>query len=81
MVTSIFSAYFDGHVITIATVKVKLIPDFCNWTIVLTKQIEEIGEKQLLVFGLIGVGWGLGQNNNLMYIPLSCSLEFRTNKI
>ena len=37
-----------------ATVNVKLIPEFYACAVVLIKQWEEIGEKQFLCFGLKG---------------------------
>ena len=72
-----FSAYFNGHVtcITIATVKIKLMPDLCTWTIVLIWQIEENGKKQLLVLGLIGAGEGGGWSKKA---PL-CTYLFRAH--
>ena len=45
-------AYLVAILVTRATVKVKLIPDFYTWAFVLTNQYEEIDEKQLLFFGL-----------------------------
>ena len=50
---------------TIATIKVKLIPDLCTLAIVLIG-LEGIGEKQLVSFGLI-----VGQNSPLMHVALS----------
>ena len=35
MITLIFLAYFGGHFVTIAIVKVESIPDFYTWAIVL----------------------------------------------
>ena len=39
--------------VTIATIKVNLMPDFYNWTFVLINLPEEVGEKQFLFFVLI----------------------------
>ena len=50
---------------TIAMVKVKLIPDIYPWAIVLINELEESAEKQFLT------SWG-GQNSLLMLIPLWC---------
>ena len=55
MITLLFSAYFGGHFVTIATVKVKLLPDF----------YKKIGEKQFSFFSLKG-----GQNSPLMNVAL-----------
>ena len=55
----------------IATVKVKLIPDHCTLAIGLTKQIEEIGERHFLFFGLVGGGVGAGQNRPLMHVHVA----------
>ena len=41
-------------------------PEFYIWAILLINQQDEIGEKQLSVFGSIG-----GQNSPLMHVPLS----------
>ena len=68
MASFLFSAYFGGHFITIATVKVKLIPDLYTWVSVLINQSEEIGEKQFLFFSLKK----RGQNSPLMHVALSC---------
>ena len=40
--------------VTMARVYVKLIPDFYTWAILLTNQKDEIGKKQLSVFGFRG---------------------------
>ena len=40
-------------------------PEFYTWAILLINQSDEIGEKQLSVFGSKG-----GQNSLLMHIPL-----------
>ena len=40
-------------------------PEFYTWAILLINQQDEIGEKQLSVFGSRG-----GQNSPLMHIPL-----------
>ena len=63
----IFSLSLVAIIVTIAMVKVKLIPNFYTWAIVLINQ----SEKQLLFFGLIG-----GQTSPLMHIALCfpCSL-------
>ena len=59
VVDFLFSACFGGHFfVTIAQVKVKLIPDLYIWAIVLIIKQEEICRKQFLTFGLIGVGGG-----------------------
>ena len=42
--------------VTIATVKVKLISDIYNWTIVLISLLEENAEKQFLFFSPRGGG-------------------------
>ena len=41
-------------------------PEFYTWAIFLINQQDEIGEKQLSVFGSRG-----GQNSPLMHVPLS----------
>ena len=43
-------------------------PEFYTWTILLINQQDEIGEKQLSVFGSRG-----GQNSPLMHVPLLAS--------
>ena len=45
MVNFLFSAYFGGHFVTIATVKVKLNWDFYTLVIVLINFKEHIGEN------------------------------------
>ena len=50
---------------TIATAKVKLIPDVYTWAIFLINLCEENSEKQFLFFSLIG-----GQNNLLMHVAV-----------
>ena len=50
----IFSLFWWPFIVTITTVKVKFIPDFYVWAIVLINQQEENGDWQLLFFGLIG---------------------------
>ena len=40
-------------------------PEFYTWVILLINQQDEIGEKQLSVFGSLG-----GQNSPLMHVPL-----------
>ena len=57
----ILSAILD----TIATGKSKKMPEFYTWAILLTNQLDEIGDKQLSVFGSRG-----GQNSLLMHVPL-----------
>ena len=41
-------------------------PEFYTWAILLRNQQDEIGERQLSVFGSRG-----GQNSHLMHVPLS----------
>ena len=60
-----FKPVLTAIFVTIATIKFKLMQDFYTWAIVLINQKEEIGEKQLLVFGIIG-----GQNRHLMHVDL-----------
>ena len=43
--------------------------EFYTWAILLTNQLDEIGEKQLSVFGSGG-----GQNSPLMHVPLLVNL-------
>ena len=50
--------------VTIATVKVKIIPDIYTWAIVIIKLSEENAEKQFF-FSLLE-----GQNRFLMHVPL-----------
>ena len=40
-------------------------PEYYTWAILIINQQDEIGEKQLSVFGSKG-----GQNNPLMHVPL-----------
>ena len=40
-------------------------PEFYTWAVPLTNQSDQIGEKQLSVFGSRG-----GQNSPLIYVPL-----------
>ena len=47
MVIFLFSAYFGGHFITIAMVKVELMPDFYTLAIVLINQKDEPCEEQI----------------------------------
>ena len=54
-ILKVFEAYFGGHFVTMATVKVELMPDFYAWFVVLNNQLEVNGEKQLSVFGSKGV--------------------------
>ena len=61
---SIFSLFWR-HFATIATVKVKLIPEFYTLAIALINYLQETTEKQLLFFDLKG-----GQNSLLMHVPL-----------
>ena len=56
--------------VTIATVKIKSMPEIYNWVIILISQSEEIGEKQLSVFGSRG-----GQISPLMQVALSIILS------
>ena len=51
-----WSLFYFQHIlvaifVTIARVKVRLIPYFYTWTIVLINQYEKRGEKQLLFLG------------------------------
>ena len=46
MATYLFSAYFDGHFVTIATVQINLIPDPYTWAIVLLVESK-------FIFGLV----------------------------
>ena len=57
MVIFLFSAYFRGHSCYHSNDKSQFNADFNNWTFVLINLPEEVGEKQLLFFVLIG-GWG-----------------------
>ena len=53
-------------VIFVTIVKLETIPDLYTLAIlVLINQLDEIGEKQLLVFGSRG-----GQNSPLMHVPI-----------
>ena len=70
MVTFLFSAYFGSHFVTMATVKIKSIPDFYTWAIVLINYSEKKFEEQYSFFGLIGGGVWEGQNSLLMHVPL-----------
>ena len=54
MAISLFKAYFVGHFGYIATSESKIMPEFYTWTILLINQSDEIGEKQLSVFGSRG---------------------------
>ena len=47
---SIFQSILVAIFVTIAMVKVKLIPDFYTWTTVLINQYEKIGEKNNFYF-------------------------------
>ena len=47
---SYFQPILMANFVAIATVKVKLIPDFYTWAIVLINLIAEIGENQFLFF-------------------------------
>ena len=58
MANFLFSDYFGGNFVTIATVKVKIIGDFYTLAIVLINIQEEIGEKLFSYFSLIGGGGG-----------------------
>ena len=40
-------------------------PEFYTWAILITNQLDKIGENQLSVFGFTG-----GQNSTLMHVPL-----------
>ena len=64
-----FQPIFVAIHVTIATIKVNLMPDFYNWTIVIINLPEEVGEKQFLFFVLIG-GRGGGAN-----LPLIMALD------
>ena len=76
------AAYFGGH-FTIATVNVKLIPEFYTWAIVPIKQYEEIGKKQLL-FLSIKQRWSLQTDylwpiNLLLYSDRACRMLTQTH--
>ena len=59
MTNFIFSAYFGGHFVTIAMVKVKVIWGFYTLVIVLINKIRKIGEKHFFLYlSLIGGGGG-----------------------
>ena len=45
-------------------------PEFYTWAILLINQQDEIGEKQLSVFGSRG-----GQNSPLMHVPFSTAYK------
>ena len=49
-------------------------PEFYTWTILLINQLDEIGEKQLSVFGFRG-----GQVCPLMHVPLSTYVNFESS--
>ena len=51
---SYFQPILAAIFVTIATVKVKSMPDFCTLAIVLINQCKETCEEQLLYFDLIG---------------------------
>ena len=51
--------------VTIATIKLKSVPEFYAGTILIVNQLDEIGEKQLSVFGSRG-----GKISPLMHVPL-----------
>ena len=46
-------------------------PEFYTWAILLINQQDEIGEKQLSVFGSRG-----GQNSPLMHVPLYLGMPY-----
>ena len=50
--------------------------EFYTWAILLKNERDEIGEKQLSVFGSRG-----GQNSPLMHIPLCTSMPLASYKI
>ena len=50
MAVFLFSAYFGGHFVTIATVKVESMPDLFTLAIVLINLYKETCEEQLLFF-------------------------------
>ena len=67
MANFIFSAYFGGHFVTIATVKVKVIWDFYTLVIVLINKIRtNLWKTFFLYFSLIGGGGG--QKKPLMHV-------------
>ena len=65
-------------IVTIATVKVKLIPNFYSMAIGLKNFKEDIGEKHFFLFL---ASWGGGQFSLLMHIALSCSVELSMKKV
>ena len=56
MANILFSAYFGGHFVTIATIKVKSLPEFYTSAIALVNYSKEITENQFLFFDLKGGG-------------------------
>ena len=65
MVNFLFSAYFDGHFCYHSKVKSQTNIRLIHLGHCSNKLVEEIGEKQISFFGLIG-----GQNSLLMHVAI-----------
>ena len=62
--------------VTISTAKVKQMPGFCTWIILLINQSEKHGEKQFSVFGSRG-----GQISPLMHAVFAYDVDRITDRI
>ena len=70
-----FKPILSVILVTIATGKSKKMPEFYTWAILLINQKDEIGNKQLSVFGSRE-----GQNSPLMHVPLSSYFLIKVSK-